>query len=213
MSHGFANTTVIQYDLIEKRPILNTITIVDELKRKAIPTLNTFDQRNSTTFINRIKELGSLTYLIPYSSDVGHKSGALPVRFDYTDRALLYSSPYTLILNENTLQIRVYGTLHQDIGKKIEVRILDNIPITEDQLKRLDEQLSGMYIISSISHDINNMGGKYEFFTNISCVKESSLRNTAYYDNLYDNQQINIPALGGAGTPTVITSGLTGGTP
>lgn len=212
LSYGFANTQVIQYDLIEKRPIANNITIAEEIKDRGSPSLNTIDTRNSTTFLDKVKELGNLTYLIPYASDAGHKNGALPVRYDYTDRALLYSSPYTLILNENTLNIRIYGTLHQDIGKMIEIKILDNIPISQESEKREDEHLSGRYIISAMSHEIRNTGGKYEFFTNISCFKESSLRNATYYDNLYDSDSINIPALGGTGSTTNVRLGdLIGG--
>lgn len=212
LSYGFANTRVIQYDLVEKRPIANNITIAQEIKDRNSPSLNTIDTRNSTTFLDKVKELGNLTYLIPYASDTGHKNGALPIRYDYTDRSLLYSSPYTLILNENTLSIRVYGTLHQDIGKMIEIKILDNIPISQESDKREDEHLSGRYIISAISHEIRNTGGKYEFFTNISCFKESSLRNATYYDTLYDNDSINIPALGGAGSTTNVRLGdLIGG--
>ncbi len=202
LSYGFANTKVVQYDLVEKRAIANNITIAQELKDRSPQSLNNVDTRNSMTFLDKVKELGNLTYLIPYASDAGHKGGALPVRYDYTDRALLFSSPYTLILNENSLSIRVYGTLHQDIGKRIEIKIMDNLPHTEIQAKREDEHLSGIYLISAISHEIRNTGGKYEFFTNISCFKESSLRSTSYYDNLYDKEQINIPALGGTGSTT-----------
>lgn len=199
LSHGYANTKVIAYNLIEKRPEVDYITMPEELRTSTIPVLNTTDLRNSNTFIDKVKELGNLTYLVPWKPPNEYTP-----RHDYTNQALLHSGPYTIILNENTLLIRVYGTLHQDVGKLIEIVITDNLPITETQAKREDEHLSGKYIISTISHEIRNTGGKFEFFTNITCFKESSLRRANYYDELYGNPgQINIPALNNTPASTV----------
>lgn len=192
LSYGYANTCVVSYNLVEKKPEIRNITLAKELANSTAPRLNSIDLRGSNTFIDKVRALGNLTYLIPYAPPNAY----IPERVDNTNVSLLYSSPFTVILEESTILVRVYGTLHHDIGKLVELAFPDNMPITESQAKRIDEDLSGKYIISAVSHEIQNTGGKFEFFTNMTCVKESSLRRADYYDRLYTNSnQISIPVL------------------
>jgi hypothetical protein len=191
IAQGYYSTKVISYNLLEKRAEIQQITLPDELK-KVESRLNSIDPRSSQAFIDRIKDMGSSTYLIPYAPPYAYPN---PERVDYTNSSLLYASPFSILLGENTLHVKVYGALDIDSGKIIELEFPDN-KNTADSTKSIDKDLSGKYIVTDTTHDIDLSGrGKIEFFTNITCVKESSLRRINYYDKQLTTDSINIRAL------------------
>lgn len=190
VSQGYYSTKVISYNLFEKRAETRVITLPDELK-KVEKRLNSIDQRSSQTLIDRLKNLGSATYLIPYKPPYAYPNE----RVDNTNSSLLYASPFSILMRENTLLSTVYGALDIDVGKIVELEFPDNKD-TADATKSIDKDLSGKYIVTDVTHDIDLAGrGKIEFFTNLTCVKESSLRRINYYDKQLTTDSINIRAL------------------
>lgn len=191
ISQGYYSTKVISYNLFEKRAETRVITLPEELKNVE-NRLNSIDQRNSQAFIDRVKELGSSTYLIPYTPPHAYPNTE---RVDYTNSSLLYASPFSILLRENTILATVYGAMDIDVGKVVELEFPDN-KNTADDTKGVDKDLSGKYIVTEITHDIDLAGrGKIEFFTNLTCVKESSLRRINYYDKQLTTDSLKIRAL------------------
>lgn len=191
ISQGFYSTKVISYNLFEKRAEVQNITLPDELKN-IDSSLNNTDQRSSQLFIDKIKGLGSATYLIPYAPPYAYPN---PERVDHTNNSLLYASPFSILLRENTMILKLYGAFDLDVGKVIELEFPDN-KNTSDTTKGADKDLSGKYIITDITHDIDLSGrGKIEFFTNLTVTKESTLRRINYYDKQIVTDSINIKAL------------------
>jgi hypothetical protein len=191
MSHGYYSTRVISYNLFEKRAEEEAIILPEKLK-EATNRLNNVDVRNSDTFIDKIKELGSLTYLIPYAPPQAYNN---PERIDNANKAFLYSSPFAALMRENTIMFKSYGALDLDVGKAVELEFPDTLSTANDN-KSSDKDLSGKYIITDISHDISLSGrSKFEFYTNYVCVKESSLRRATFYNKQVTTDNINIKAL------------------
>lgn len=191
LSHGFYSTRVISYNLFEKRAEERTIELPNELKNIE-SKLNGTDTRSSQAFIDKVKELGSLTYIIPYAPPHAYPN---PERVDNTNSTLLYSRPFSVLLKENTIVVKIYGAFDLDIAKAVELEFPTNID-TNDTSKGADKDISGKYIITDLVHEINLSGrGKLEFFTSLTCVKESSLRRINYYDKQLKSDSINIKAL------------------
>jgi len=117
--------------------------------KEATNRLNNVDVRNSDTFIDKIKELGSLTYLIPYAPPQAYNN---PERIDNANKAFLYSSPFAALMRENTIMFKSYGALDLDVGKAVELEFPDTLSTANDN-KSSDKDLSGKYIITDISHD------------------------------------------------------------
>jgi len=190
ISQGFYSTKVISYNLFEKRAETRIITLPDEIKNVE-QKLNTLDMRSSQVLIDRLKNLGSSTYLIPYAPPYAYTNE----RVDYTNNSLLYASPFSILMRENTLLTKIYGALDVDVGKIVEFEFPNNKD-TSDSTKGIDKDLSGKYIITDVTHEIDLAGrGKIEFFTNLTCVKESTLRKINYYDKQLTTDNINIRAL------------------
>jgi hypothetical protein len=191
LSYGFFSSKVISYNLFEKRPETQTISLPEKLKDNTTKLNDNTDTRSTTIFAEKAKDIGSLTYLIPYAPPQAYNS---PERVDNTNNSLLYAGPFSVLLSENTVMIRINGNLKLDVSDIINLQFPDNLPVT-NPTKNIDRDLSGNYIIAEISHDIINTGANYEFETNITCIKESSLRNVNFYDSQLTTDNVNIRAL------------------
>jgi len=191
LAHGFYSTKVISYNLFEKRAEERTITLPNEIKENRNKLNPNQDSRSTNAFVDKVKELGSLTYLIPYSPPSAYRG---PERVDNTNSALLYSSPFSILLDENTIAVRVNGILDQNVGDLIELEFPDSLATT-NVLKNIDRDISGRYIISELTHEIQNTGGAFEIESNVTCIKESTLRKTTYYNSQSTINTIKIKAL------------------
>lgn len=174
LAHGFYSTKVISYNMIEKRPEYRTITLPQELTESSHKAYDNFDPRNSKVVIDKFKSIGDQTYFVAHN----------PLEPNGYKESLLYGSPFMIILSENSLSFRSYGALYLDVGDLVEVQILDNTSLVNPQ-KSLDNQLSGKYLIKDLTHEIINTGGRFELYSNFNGFKESTLRNTTYYDKQY----------------------------
>jgi hypothetical protein len=190
LAHGFYSTKVISYNLYEKRAEERTITLPNELKNVQNKLNSSHDLRSTDSFIEKVKDIGSLTYLIPYAPPNAYA----PERVDNTNSSLLYSSPFSILLDESTISVRLNGILDQDISNLVELEFPDSLATT-NTLKGIEKNLSGRYIISELTHEIQNTGGAFEIESSVTCIKESTLRRVTFYNSQLTTENINIKAL------------------
>lgn len=182
MYHGLYNSNVKAFDFITKtvdKQELSILEKIDELKH-----LNASDPGSSTNFSTKVKELGSLTYFIPTDSSI----------IDRTSRALLNNSPFSILLQENTLIIKTFGNFSYDVGDPVLITILDNNPL-QNQNKKPDPRYSGKYLIHTITHEIGIDQHGYTMLNNIVLIREGTLRDVKYYDKQYTTGDIALDAI------------------
>lgn len=182
MYHGLYNSNVKSFDFITKTVNKQELSILDRIDD--IKHLNTADPGSSTNFSTKVKELSSLTYFIPTDSSL----------LDRTPRALLNNSPFSILLQENTLIIKVYGNFSYDVGDPVLVTILDNSQL-DSASKKPDPRYSGKYIIHTITHEIGIDQHGHTMLNNIVLIRDGTLRDVRYYDKQYTLGDIKIDAL------------------
>lgn len=182
MYHGLFNSNVKTFDFITKTVEKQEISILEKIND--IKHLNTPDPGSSTNFSTKVKEIGSLTYFIPTDSSI----------IDKTARSLLNNSPFSILLQENTLIIKTFGNFSYDVGDPVLVTILDNNQL-QNQNKKPDPRYSGKYLIHTITHEIGIDQHGYTMFNNIVLVREGALRDVNYYNKQYTTGDIAIDAI------------------
>ncbi len=197
MFHGLYNTKLLRFDLITKSLNVDYFNILDNIDN--FKHLNRPDPGISTKFSSQAKNLGSLTYFIPYDSSI----------IDYTGESLSKNSPLSILLDENSLAIKVFGNLDYDVGDPINVVIMDNSS-TQDTEKKADPRYSGKYLIHSITYSIGLDKHGFTMLNNLMLVRDGVLRNVDFYDKQYVTGDIKIPAFNNASNIASITSGVQG---
>lgn len=182
MYHGLYNSNVKAFDFITKTVNRQELSILDKIDD--IKHLNTADPGSSTNFSSTVKELGSLTYFIPTDSSI----------LDRTSRALLNNSPFSILLQENTLIIKTFGNFSYDVGDPVLITILDNSQL-QNQNKKPDPRYSGKYIIHTITHEIGVDQHGHTMLNNIVLIRDGTLRDVRYYDKQYTIGEIAIDAI------------------
>lgn len=183
MFHGFYNTKVIKFDFYNKT-VANTQynSILDARK----PSLNgRSDPGVSNTFSSTVKNLGSLTYFIPWDSSINDKTG----------ETLLNNSPFSILMEEGSLEIKTFGNLEYDLGDPLNISILDNRSL-QDNDKKNDPRYSGKYIIHAITYTIGVNQYGYSMFNNMKLIRDGALIDGRFYNDQYTTGGIKIPAIG-----------------
>lgn len=182
MYHGLYNSNVKSFDFITKTVNKQELSILDKIDE--IKHLNSADPGSSTNFSAKVKELSSLTYFIPTDSSI----------LDRTPRALLNNSPFSILLQENTLIIKTFGNFSYEVGDPALITILDNSQL-ENFNKKPDPRYSGKYIIHTITHEIGINQHGYTMLNNMVLIRDGTLRDVRYYDKQYTVGEIAIDAL------------------
>ena len=138
----------------------------------------------SSTFSDKIKNIGSLTYYVPFDSSTN----------DNTPDVLLNNSPFSILVDENSLLIKTFGNLTYDIGDPLNIVILDNETL-DNENKKEDPRYSGTYIIHSISYEIGIDEHGYTMFNNMLLIREGALRNADHYNKQYTTNEVKISAV------------------
>lgn len=190
MFHGLYNSKVIKFDLYNKTAANTQYnSLLDKIEN--INALNRKDPGISNNFSSTAKSLGSLTYFIPWDSSTNDKTG----------ESLLNNSPYSIILDEHSLDIKTFGTLDYDIGDPINVSILDNASL-QDPDKNEDPRYSGKYIIHSITYTIGVEQHGYMMYNNMRIIRNGTLVGSDFYNNQYTLGDIKIPSITYASAPS-----------
>lgn len=182
--HGMYNTELLNFDFITKELRSESFNLLENIDN--ILHLNRSDPGASDVFRQSANNLGAFSYLIPFDSS----------RDDYTGRAILYSSAFSILLSENILAIKTFGNLKLDVGDVINVEILDNSPVS-DGTKGLDHRYSGKYVVFAITMSLGTTTGGMEMYNNMLLVNDGAFRQASYYNKLYADStpSITIPAL------------------
>jgi len=190
MFHGLYNSKVIKFDLYNKTTANTQYnSILDKID--SLKNLNRVDAGISNNFSSTAKSLGSLTYFIPWDSSTNDKTG----------ESLLNNSPYSIILDQHSLDMKVFGTLDYDIGDPINVSILDNASL-QDPDKKEDPRYSGKYIIHAITYSIATEQHGYMMYNNMRVIRNGTLTGTDFYNNQYTIGDIKIPSITYASAPS-----------
>lgn len=182
MFHGFYNTKVIKFDFYNKT-VANTQyhSILDSRS----PSVNSrSDTGISNNFSSVVKNLGSLTYFIPWDSNINDKTG----------ESLLNNSPFSILIEEGAMEIKTFGNLDYDIGDPININILDNRSL-QDSNKKTDPRYSGKYIIHSITYTIGLNQYGYSMYNNMRLIRDGGLVDGKFYNDQYTTGGIKIPAI------------------
>lgn len=191
--HGLYNTKVLYFDLRTKQLHELEARVFDD--PQIVPRTDNeteYGLQASKLLHDKIKEkqLGSLTYFIPWDSSEG--------RNDYTPQTLAYTSPFVILLDENTINFRINGTLEFNIGDPIDLYILDNKPIDKDEPdEKRDRRYSGRHFVFSITHEIYVLSsvGSFGYSLSVTAARERPEFTQQFYDQQYQTQQINLSVL------------------
>lgn len=177
MYHGLYNSNVKHFDFLTKNVTKEEISLLENIDQ--LLHLNRPDPGVSTSFSEKIKALGSLTYFIPFDSSTN----------DRTKDVLLNNSPFSILLDENTLLVKTFGNLLYDVSDPVNVVILDNNSL-QNENKKEDPRYSGKYIIHTITYEISVVQTGYLMYNNMLLIREGALRNTDFYNKQYTTDDI-----------------------
>jgi hypothetical protein len=180
--HGLYNSNVKALDFLTKGVTKTELSLLEKFEE--VPHLNRSDPGISSTFSDKIKNIGSLTYYVPFDSSTN----------DNTPDVLLNNSPFSILVDENSLLIKTFGNLTYDIGDPLNVVILDNETL-DNENKKEDPRYSGTYIIHSISYEIGIDEHGYTMFNNMLLIREGALRNADHYNKQYTTNEVKISAV------------------
>jgi hypothetical protein len=166
LRNGFYGATVYNYDFFSKR-------------------LNVMNRTENDSWLkthSRLNEFPGLSDNLQFLPEAAQE-------FNYLNKELYDGSPDTPVeqlikrksllaqLSATKTNIQVFGRLDYSVGKKIKLVVYKDSKIDEDGKttddKLIDEELSGMYLITSLNHNITQKN----HLTNMELSKDSYLKD------------------------------------
>ena len=162
VNNGFYGSTTFHADIYSKRLNQYNFLAAQDLKNKTLNKQRAFNDNLSETLqVN--PEAHRLLTVVEREVYPG-----MPIlQVDHNNRRLSLLKQSTAM----TINIRVYGRLDYSVGRVVELLIYSQRETlekdTDEQI--IDEYLSGKYLITAISHEINRNG----YFCNIELAQDS----------------------------------------
>ena len=162
VNNGFYGSTTFHADIYSKRLNQYNFLAAQDLKNKTLNKQRAFNDNLSETLqVN--PEAHRLLTVVQREVYPG-----MPIlQVDHNNRRLSLLKQSTAM----TINIRVYGRLDYSVGRVVELLIYSQRETlekdTDEQI--IDEYLSGKYLITAISHEINRNG----YFCNIELAQDS----------------------------------------
>lgn len=181
--YGNYRTNVYSYDFFSKTFDKKTFLLSQNYQKQNY--INETSMGTSSPLVQRLERMHGLDYFIP--QDRSNPNALID--------ATVGSGPFTSMMAEHMMAVKVNGNSLLDIGKPIRL-IFPSISPTSKRDTGQDSNMSGRYIVHTCTHRINNESGtRFSYKQELLVVRNSTLQVQSFYDESYAGETVNIPAL------------------
>lgn len=175
--NGLYFSEVYRFDFTTKRITVEKYSLKDDKDKFAKLAGDNSNLTNTTdNFLDDVEKYGKYTYFIPWDSSRQIQ--------DLTYKHFQYSKQFLYLLEENTLNIFIDGTLSIRLGDPIITKIWKNSNKNEIE-ENLDDRYSGKFIVQSLTNTIyrGSQIGTFVHDTSVSLTRDTNVDSNKIKDD------------------------------